>query len=102
MKVLRQPLFRLLAINFAIGASAAVVLTGGLLALNSGGLRDLILADRDPAVALSLLLSGFLITFGSLAMGTAIMALGRGDGAGGARRQAEPAAPTFRRSAVRR
>jgi hypothetical protein len=49
---------------------------GRPLALNPHGLRDLILADRSRAVALGLLLSGFLITFGSVTMGTAIMQSG--------------------------
>ena len=76
MTILCAPLFRLLAINLAAGAAAAVLLLGGLLALNPHGLRDLILADRSPATAIGLLLFGLLITFGSTAMGTAIMALG--------------------------
>lgn len=76
-KLLRQPLFRLLLVNLGSGAAAAMVLVGGLMALNPFGLRDLILADASPATALGLLLFGFLITFGSAAMGTAIMALGR-------------------------
>jgi hypothetical protein len=73
----RAPLVRLLAINLAIGLAVTVLLVGGLLALNPAGLRDLIFADRAPAVALGLLLMSFFITFGSTAMGTAIMALGR-------------------------
>jgi membrane associated rhomboid family serine protease len=68
-----QPLFRLLAINLAIGASAALLMVGGLVALNPYGLRHLILTDRSPAAALTLLLFGFVITFGSAAMGGAIM-----------------------------
>jgi hypothetical protein len=75
--LLRLPLFRLLAINLTIGAGAAVLLVGGLLLLNPGHLRDLILADRAPGVAMFLLLGSFLITFGSAAMGSAIMAQGR-------------------------
>ncbi|MCA1500467.1 MULTISPECIES: hypothetical protein [unclassified Bradyrhizobium] len=75
--LLRIPLFRLLAINLAIGACAAVLLVGGLLWLNPGHLRELIFADRAPAIALVLLLASFLITFGSAAMGSAIMAQGR-------------------------
>jgi hypothetical protein len=82
MPLLRQPLIRLLAINLAIGISAALLLLGGLVALNPHGLRDLILADRSGAVAAGLLLFGLVITFGSVAMGTAIMALG-GPGPGG-------------------
>ena len=78
MLILSQPLFRLLAINLAIGVSVAVLMLGGLLALNPGGLRDLIAADREGAVAVTLLLGGFIITFGSVAMGTAIMSIGGG------------------------
>lgn len=76
-RVLRTPLFRLLAINLAVGVSLAVLLVSGLLALDPGGLRHLILADRSPGTALGLLLFGFVVTFGSTAMGTAIMAAGR-------------------------
>ena len=75
--LLRMPLFRLLAINLAGGMVLAALLVGGLLALNPSGLRDLILADRSPATALGLLLFGFIVTFGSTAMGTAIMAVGQ-------------------------
>ncbi|WP_025032149.1 hypothetical protein [Bradyrhizobium sp. DOA9] len=75
--LLRIPLFRLLAINLAIGACAAMLLVGGLLWLNPGHLRELIFADRAPGIALVLLLAAFLITFGSAAMGSAIMAQGR-------------------------
>lgn len=75
--VLRAPLFRLLAINLAMGVALAVVLVGGLLALNPGGLRHLILADASPGTALGLLLFGFVVTLGSAAMGSAIMAMGR-------------------------
>jgi len=79
----REPLFRLLAINLAIGVSVAVLLLCGLLALNPHRLRDLIMADRSPFTALALLLFGFIVTFGSVAMGTAIMAIGRGGESGG-------------------
>ena len=74
---LRVPLFRLLAINLAIGVALATMVVGGLLALNPGGLRHLIFADASPGTALGLLLFGFVVTFGSAAMGTAIMAMGR-------------------------
>ena len=73
---LRVPLFRLLAINLAAGMAVAALLVGGLLALNPGGLRDLIFADNSPGTALGLLLFGFVVTFGSAAMGSAIMAMG--------------------------
>jgi len=70
------PLFRLLAINLAAGIALAALLVGGLLALDPFNLRDLILADRAPGTALGLLLFGFIVTFGSTAMGTAIMMAG--------------------------
>lgn len=77
--LLRVPLLRLLAVNLAIGATAAAILVGGLLWLDAGGLRSLIFADRAPAVAILLLLGSFIVTFGSVAMGSAIMALGKPD-----------------------
>ena len=79
-RLLRQPLFRLLAINLGIGLAMAVLMFGGLLALNPQGLRDLILADASSAVALGLLLSGFVVTFGGVAIGGAIMSIGAGSG----------------------
>ena len=75
--LVRVPLFRLLAINLAVGMTLAAFVVGGLLAINPGGLRDLIFADSSPGTALGLLLFGFVVTFGSAAMGTAIMAMGR-------------------------
>jgi hypothetical protein len=41
-----------------------------------GGLRHLIFTDRPPWVAVGLLLFGFVVTLGSAAMGSAIMAAG--------------------------
>ncbi len=74
---MRVPLLRLLAINLATGTAMAALLVGGLLVLNPSGLRDLILADSSPGIALGLLLSGFVVTFGPTAMGTAIMMAAR-------------------------
>jgi hypothetical protein len=77
MPLFRQPLIRLLAINLAAGLAVAALLLGGLLALNPGNLRGLLFADRLPGAALGLLAFGFFITFGSAAMGSAIMMLGK-------------------------
>ena len=101
--LLRVPLFRLLAINLAAGITLAVLLVGGLLALNPAGLRDLILADSSPGTALGLLLFGFIVTFGSTAMGTAIMAMGQRQAddekpRGPPRLAAQPLNPTARRT----
>ena len=95
--LLRVPLFRLLAINLAAGTALAVLLVGGLLLLNPGGLRHLIFADASPGTALGLLLFGFIVTFGSTAMGTAIMAIGR---AADDDKQGGPPAPMARPARV--
>lgn len=84
--VFGAPLFRLLAINLAAGVLVAMLLVGGLMLLNPGHLRELILADDTPGVALGLLLFGFIVTLGSSAMGTAIMAMGQPQRDGGPRR----------------
>ena len=78
MHLLQVPLFRLLAINLVIGAVISVLMIGGLLVLNPMNIRHMILSDREPAAVLGVLVFDFFITFGSAAMGTAIMALGRG------------------------
>src|SRR5437870_5815283 len=77
LNILRVPLLRLLATNLAAGAAAAGLLVGGLLTLNPYGLRDLIFSDNSPGTAFGLLLLGFIATFGSSAMGSAIMAMGK-------------------------
>jgi hypothetical protein len=76
-KLLQMPLLRLLGINLAIGIAVALLAVGGLLVLDPHRLRTLILADQSPAVALILLSGGFIVTFASVAMGTAIMGIGR-------------------------
>jgi hypothetical protein len=78
MHLLQLPLFRLLAINLAIGAIIAVLMIGGLLALNPLNIRHMIFSDREPVAVIGVLVFDFFITFGSAAMGTAVMALGRG------------------------
>jgi hypothetical protein len=73
----RHPLLQLLAVNLAFGVAIAVMAVGGLLILDAHGLRSLILRDQSPVVALSLIFFGFIISFGSWVMGTAIMRIGR-------------------------
>ena len=88
----RQPLLRLLAINLAIGVGAALLMLGGLMAINPHNLRDLILSDRSGGATIVLLLFGLAVTFGSVAMGTAIMALGKSkdDAQGGLKASTAP------------
>ncbi len=70
-----MPLLRLLGVNCAAGIAVALIGVCGLLALNPL-LRALILSDQSPGVALVLLAGGFIVTFASVAMGSAIMGLG--------------------------
>ncbi|MFD2184409.1 hypothetical protein [Rhodoplanes azumiensis] len=92
--LLRQPLFRLLAINLAIGLVVAVIAVAGLLALDAHRLRSLILGDQSPVVAVGLLLFGFAITLGSWVMGSAIMRLGDDDDDDTGRSAAAPVTDT--------
>jgi hypothetical protein len=94
----RQPLIRLLVVNCAAGVAAALLMLGGLMALNPGNLRALIFADRMGAVALGLLLFGLVVTFGSVAMSTAIMALGRERDSGERGGRARPLAARLRKA----
>jgi hypothetical protein len=71
-----MPLLRLLAVNCAAGVVVAMLAVGGLLALNER-LRDLIFSDQAPGIALVLLGGGFIVTFASATMGTAIMGMGK-------------------------
>ena len=48
--LLSVKLFRLLAINLAIGIAAALLMTGGLLLLNPYGLRSLLLSDPSGGI----------------------------------------------------
>ncbi|MXN64323.1 hypothetical protein GR183_05360 [Stappia sp. GBMRC 2046] len=74
-RLAREPLFRLLAINWAIGAFVAGLVTAGLLILDTAGLRTLLANSDDPVVPVAVLFCGLLITLTSAAMGAAIMTL---------------------------
>jgi hypothetical protein len=71
MEVLLYVLPRLLA-----GCVGGIVAALGLIASNLGSLRDLMLNSSDGWLAAALLSFGFVVTFGSAAIGGAIMQLG--------------------------
>jgi hypothetical protein len=83
-----SPFFRLLAVNWLIGAFAAVLVLCGLLWLDTGGLRTLILNSPEPWLPVLVLLFGLMVTLCSAAMGAAVMLLpsSRDDGHGKGRR----------------
>lgn len=87
-------LIRFLAINAAIGTAVALILVGVLIWTDTQAIGRLILADRNPVLSIALLAFGFVITFGSVAMGTAIMALPY-DGGGSDRGSRKSAARFF-------
>ncbi len=71
----RQPLIRLLLVNWLIGAGVALVLVTVVLVTDTARLRSLMFASSDPWVPMLLLFFGFFVTMCSVAMGTAIMML---------------------------
>lgn len=70
------PHVRFLLGHAGIGIAAGWLFVASIVALDIGGLRGLLMAGADGALALALLLFGTSITFGSAAMGAAIMGLG--------------------------
>ena len=77
--VFRDPLMRLLAINWLIGLVATVIIFIGLLITNAAGLYDLIFGSDEPLIPMALLFFGLLITICSVAMGVAVMTVPRDD-----------------------
>ncbi len=71
-------LIRFLLVNCAIGIAGGWTLLAGLLATNAANLRTLIWNSSSPEIPIILLAAGFAITFGSAAMGAAVMMLGHG------------------------
>lgn len=63
--------------HLAVGALAAAVFESLLLGFDLFGLRGLVLGSSWGWLAAGLLLFGLTVTFGSAAMGAAIMSLGR-------------------------
>jgi hypothetical protein len=78
---LRLPaLIRFLAGHCALGVTAGLATAGLLLWLDIGGIGGLVAGDgADRWIAVGLLGFGFAITFGSLAMGSALFLLPRDD-----------------------
>ncbi|MBI4724777.1 MAG: hypothetical protein HY765_07305 [Rhodomicrobium sp.] len=66
-------LVRFLTVNCTIGVAAGWLLLAALFLTNAAGLRDLILNSDAPGLPLVMLAAGFAITFGSAAMGAAVM-----------------------------
>ncbi len=74
MELLRYVLPHLLA-----GCLAGLAAAGGIVATNLGSLRDLMAQSENGWLAGALLTFGFVVTFGSAAIGRAIIGLGTED-----------------------
>lgn len=74
-----EPLLRLLAVNWLIGAAVAAALAAVVLITDTARLRTLMLASSEPWIGVVLLFFGFMVTMCSVAMGTAIMMLPKDD-----------------------
>ena len=74
-----EPLLRLLAVNWLIGAAVAAALAAIVLITDTARLRTLMLASSEPWIGIVLLFFGFMVTMCSVAMGTAIMMLPKDD-----------------------
>ncbi|MEO1200664.1 MAG: hypothetical protein AAFX39_15795 [Pseudomonadota bacterium] len=71
-----QPsLLRFLAINAGIGVVVAVILVVGLIASDAHRIGSLIFGSEHPWLPIAMLIGAFVVTFGSITMGCAVMSL---------------------------
>ncbi|MGF1561090.1 MAG: hypothetical protein ACFB3T_02795 [Geminicoccaceae bacterium] len=89
-----QTMLWFLARHCAAGVLLGLVLVGAILALDVAHLGTLVFSGSHTIVALALLIAGFGVTFGSLAMGTAIFLLPYDDPDAGAKKKATIALPS--------
>jgi hypothetical protein len=76
-------LVRFLVVHCVAGVIAGWTMVGGLLWLDVAGLGGLVMTSDLFPVPLLMLLAAFAITFGGVAVGSAIMGLGRSGGPAG-------------------
>ncbi len=69
----RDPLHRLLAVNALLGALMGLAFVAALFWLNIAGLGRLLGNDSHPALAAGVVALGFVVTFASVMMATAVM-----------------------------
>jgi hypothetical protein len=62
--------------HFLAGCAGGAVAAVGVVLTNLGSLRDLMLNAQGGGLAFALLVFGFVLTFGSVAIGYAIMTVG--------------------------
>lgn len=74
-----DPTFRLVLTHALFGAGLGLCFTVGLVLMDAHGLASLLQYSDSGFVGFALLAGGFMITCGSLAAGTALMMIPRGD-----------------------
>lgn len=74
-----QKLVRFMLSHMLAGLAAGLVFGGALIATNTANLRTLLFASPDGWLFAILFFMGLCVTFGSLAMGVAIMLSGKRD-----------------------
>jgi len=77
------PPFRYIFGHLAVGVASGWLVLGGILLLDIGGVGTLLAASPARVLLFSMLLAVFAITWGSAAMGAAIMAIGNDDAPAG-------------------
>lgn len=73
--LMRRPLIRLFVLNGTLGALVGALFVAAALALDAQGLRTLLMASDDAALALALLTASLSATFAAAAIGAAVMML---------------------------
>lgn len=95
----RNPVLRLVLLNAAMGAAFGLAFAVALVLLDAHGVGSLLQRSDSGLVAFILLAAGFMVTFGSLVAGSAIMMMpddgddgfgGGGGGGPGGRRALRP------------
>lgn len=70
-----SPLLRFLALNSALGAAIGVAIASLIMLTNLAGLRDLLVQDGHPYIALMVLYAPFVLTSAGVVTGIAVMRL---------------------------
>lgn len=71
------PLLRFLGLHLVLGAAVGIAFVSLLILMNFAGLKELIADTENPYVAMLLLYSFNVVTFGSVTMGIGIMIMPR-------------------------
>ena len=90
MRIAHRIPFRFILGHLSVGVVSGWLVLGGVLWFDIGGVGVLLLASPSRGLLVAMLLAVFAITWGSAAMGAAIMSLDRDDAPSGGLRNAIP------------